>query len=208
MKLNGHISAGNAPRPPSKETQMSRRKSAEHHKVMGTYRAARHRPALAFPKGASCPSWLTNQAKREWRRVAPLLEAQNILQKSDTMILAAYCEAFANWRDAVKHVEAEGAIIQYESTTRTGRTSKPIRNPCSPPRRSSASTRSPGHDGMLRYSIQMKGRTVKGRAAHQCSAQERERRTFSSEYCRNVSWHRDVDGYRDRRSPSGHPLSR
>ncbi len=108
---------------------MSRRKSVEHHKVMGTYRADRHRPALAFPKGASCPSWLTNQAKREWRRVAPLLEAQNILQKSDTMILAAYCEAFANWRDAVKHVEAEGAIIQYESTTRTGRTSKPIRNP-------------------------------------------------------------------------------
>ena len=45
------------------------------------------------------------------------------------MTLAAYCTNYAGWREAMDTVKKQGMVILVESQTRTGRTSKPIRNP-------------------------------------------------------------------------------
>ena len=50
------------------------------------------------PPGATCPDWLSAEAKAEWARVAPELELLGLLTKVDTSALAAYCMAWARWK--------------------------------------------------------------------------------------------------------------
>ena len=58
-----------------------------------------------------------------------MLEQAGLLQEFDTMTLAAYCSNYSGWREAMAAVKKEEMVILVESQTRTGRTSKPIRNP-------------------------------------------------------------------------------
>ena len=46
------------------------------------------------PKAPKCPSWLSREAKKEWRRLAPELERLNLLTKNDLAMFASYCAAF------------------------------------------------------------------------------------------------------------------
>jgi P27 family predicted phage terminase small subunit len=48
------------------------------------------------------PSWLSPHARDEWLRVVPSLHALRLLTVLDTVPLAAYCESYATWRDAVE----------------------------------------------------------------------------------------------------------
>ena len=115
---------------PDFQGEPMKKKPISAHKVQGTYRADRHaQRSLQFASGAVCPKFLSNAAKAEWRRVAPMLEQAGLLQESDTMTLAAYCSNYSGWREAMAAVKKEGMVILVESQTRTGRTSKPIRNP-------------------------------------------------------------------------------
>jgi phage terminase small subunit len=41
------------------------------------------------------PSWLSREAKAEWRRVTPQLERLDLVNQEDRATLAAYCET---WR--------------------------------------------------------------------------------------------------------------
>lgn len=54
--------------------------------------------------GAVCPEWLSADAKSEWARLAPILEACGILTKADEIALAAYCDALVNYRRATKEI--------------------------------------------------------------------------------------------------------
>ncbi|MBI4302171.1 MAG: phage terminase small subunit P27 family [Chloroflexi bacterium] len=45
-----------------------------------------------------CPSWLSTEAKREWRRATSELAGQGILTALDRGILALYCQTFASLR--------------------------------------------------------------------------------------------------------------
>jgi P27 family predicted phage terminase small subunit len=110
---------------------MSKRKSPGFHRLAGSYRADRHaNGGLQFPPATgSPPRWLSKVAKAEWKRVAPFLLEQGLLTETDISVLAVYCNAFAGYLDCAKKVEQEGHTILVESQTRTGRTSKPIRNP-------------------------------------------------------------------------------
>lgn len=58
------------------------------------------KPALPEP-----PATLTDEAVKEWNRVAPELFAAKILTNADRAALAAYCQDWADW------VEARGKII-------------------------------------------------------------------------------------------------
>jgi P27 family predicted phage terminase small subunit len=107
-----------------------KKKPISEHKKQGTYRADRHaQRSHQFAPGASCPKFLTKTAKAEWNRVAPMLEQAGLLHEPDTMTLASYCINYAGWREAMAAVKKDGMVIMVESQTRTGRTSKPIRNP-------------------------------------------------------------------------------
>ena len=45
------------------------------------------------PKAPSCPQWLSSEARREWKRLAPQLEKVGILTEVDMVIFAGYCSA-------------------------------------------------------------------------------------------------------------------
>jgi P27 family predicted phage terminase small subunit len=71
-----------------------------------------HRPInRSEPKpepGATCPDWLSDDAKAEWARVAPELEGLGLLTKVDMAALAAYCVAYGRWMAAEKQIAIEG----------------------------------------------------------------------------------------------------
>ena len=48
------------------------------------------------PKGeARCPSWLSDDAKKQWKRIAPTLKNCGLLTRADENCLASYCDALA-----------------------------------------------------------------------------------------------------------------
>ena len=54
------------------------------------------------------PSWLGPDAKREWKRVVGELTKAGMLTNLDRTALAAYCEAFQDWVNAIRIVRKEG----------------------------------------------------------------------------------------------------
>jgi P27 family predicted phage terminase small subunit len=68
-------------------------------------------PRRIAPK---CPSWLSKEAKREWKRIAPELERLGLLTQIDATALAAYCTAYARWREAEEIIAKEGMTYENE----------------------------------------------------------------------------------------------
>ena len=68
------------------------------------------------------PRELSAAAKREWRRVARDLYEAGLLTVVDRAVLAAYCQAWANWIKAETAAEREGDVV----ITSNG---NPIQNP-------------------------------------------------------------------------------
>jgi P27 family predicted phage terminase small subunit len=54
------------------------------------------------------PEWLLPEAKREWGRVVPELVAKGLIALVDRAALAAYCQCWALYVDAVKDVMENG----------------------------------------------------------------------------------------------------
>jgi P27 family predicted phage terminase small subunit len=59
------------------------------------------------------PTYLDSLAKREWKRIAPILHKVGLLTKADEAALAAYCANFSRWVQAEKKVREHG--MTYES---------------------------------------------------------------------------------------------
>lgn len=59
------------------------------------------------------PSWLSKDAKKEWRRLAPILGAIGVLTTTDTDALAGYCEAWATWKDATAKMREFGLVLKH-----------------------------------------------------------------------------------------------
>ena len=79
--------------------------------LRGTFRADRGNPQEPKPIGkARCPRWLPRLAREEWKRVAPLLEAQGVLTDWDQTAFAGYCTAVADLREAEKIIKREGYV--------------------------------------------------------------------------------------------------
>ena len=57
------------------------------------------------------PSWLSAEAKAEWRRVMPELSRLDLVKEQDRAALAAYCEAWATFVAATRVVQEEGLVI-------------------------------------------------------------------------------------------------
>ena len=63
-------------------------------------------PACVVP---SCPSFLSEDAKKEWKRIVPLLDDVKLLSYMDMSVVAAYCQAYGEWKNAVTELHKEGA---------------------------------------------------------------------------------------------------
>ncbi|WP_218062938.1 phage terminase small subunit P27 family [Arthrobacter sp. SDTb3-6] len=57
------------------------------------------------------PDWLTAEAKDEWQRVVPGLQALELLKPEDRAVLAAYCETWAEFRNATRAIQENGSLL-------------------------------------------------------------------------------------------------
>ncbi|MER5675780.1 phage terminase small subunit P27 family [Streptomyces sp. NPDC002238] len=79
-------------------------------------------PGPAFVRvPPEAPEWLTEEAAAEWARVLPGLARLELLKPEDRAALAAYCEAWATFRQATEIVQREGLTIE----ARQGRLTHP-----------------------------------------------------------------------------------
>lgn len=67
---------------------------------------------------AERPAWLSADAAEEWDRIVPELEHMRVIRAVDSMVVAAYCEAVARFRQASAIVAAEGLLIEVDGTAR------------------------------------------------------------------------------------------
>ena len=102
----------------------TRRKPNLLHAVDGTHNVTRHgdageaRRRLRKNRSAKLPtppSWLSDYAKREWRRVATILRDQGLLEEADRTELACYCRAWSELRDAQADIDKNGQTVPFGS---------------------------------------------------------------------------------------------
>ena len=68
------------------------------------------------PKGSiKCPVWLLPEAKKEWKRLAPSLEAMGVLTMVDLQAFAGYYQAYARWKEAEEFIAQHGSIFKTPS---------------------------------------------------------------------------------------------
>jgi len=70
------------------------------------------------------PAWMMPAARDEWTRVWMELERLG-RPTPGAMLLAAYCQAFARWREAEARVEADGAVLVIRDDKGTVRSAVP-----------------------------------------------------------------------------------
>ena len=59
-----------------------------------------------------CPNWLLPEARKEWRRLAPALISMGVLTMADAVPFAAYCTAYARWREAEAEITRHGSVYK------------------------------------------------------------------------------------------------
>ena len=62
---------------------------------------------LTLPDVPEAPAYITDYAAEEWRHVATELHRMRLLTTIDLVALAAYCNAYKRWRDAVEMIAEE-----------------------------------------------------------------------------------------------------
>lgn len=66
------------------------------------------------------PEWLNVAALAVWSAQAPSLVRQGLLTMRDVDEFAAFCDAVARRAEAAGHIDAEGAVTEYEVFDRNG----------------------------------------------------------------------------------------
>ena len=68
------------------------------------------------PEGiAAMPSWLSKDAKLEWKRLAPQLKKLGLLTQVDQSAMVAYCEGVADLKWATKEIAEQGRVTVAQS---------------------------------------------------------------------------------------------
>lgn len=78
------------------------------------------KPMLVVDTGAvlkdiKAPSWMSKDAKAEWRRVFPILRKRRILTTADLGSLENYCLALGTVREMERTLQVEGHVFTGES---------------------------------------------------------------------------------------------
>jgi P27 family predicted phage terminase small subunit len=82
----------------------------------------------------AAPEFLSPEAARKWQEWAPKLARNRLFTDLDTDLLAMYCEAYAEWRDAMDQLEKYGKIVK------SPKSGYPVPNPYVAIRNTSEST--------------------------------------------------------------------
>ncbi len=59
-----------------------------------------------------CPTQLSEEAKREWRRISKELDRLGLLTVLDRAALSAYCQAWGRWIEAEERLRQHGVIVK------------------------------------------------------------------------------------------------
>jgi len=76
----------------------------------------------AISKALAAPSWLSVEAKKEWRRVVPVLIERRILTTGDLGSFENYCTAIGQIREMEAVLQSQGHVIEIDGT--------PKKKPC------------------------------------------------------------------------------
>lgn len=66
------------------------------------------------------PTWLSREAKAEWKRVVPGLSRLDLTKEEDRAALSAYCETWATFKDAITDVRKRGIVVENRSIRKDG----------------------------------------------------------------------------------------
>ncbi len=103
MPRGGHRNVGGKPVP----TRLKILRGNPGHRPLNDQEPIPEKPS----KVPRAPRHLRDAAKKEWRRIAPVLLDLGLLTEIDTVALAAYCEVYASWVDASTSLAKTGTII-------------------------------------------------------------------------------------------------
>ena len=70
------------------------------------------KPKAIVPR---CPSWLDDEAKREWERMSNRLDSLGLLTEVDGSAFAGYCQSYSRWKQAEEFVTKHGFVIKTPS---------------------------------------------------------------------------------------------
>lgn len=73
------------------------------------------------PIAPKCPRWLSKEAKKEWKRIAPILERLGLLTELDMANLAEYCRAYAQLVEADQFLQKHGQTYQIPKRDEEGK---------------------------------------------------------------------------------------
>ena len=62
--------------------------------------------------GLTCPKHLLPEAKKEWKRLAPILMGMGLLTAADAVPFEGYCTAYARWLEAQEEITRHGSIYK------------------------------------------------------------------------------------------------
>lgn len=78
------------------------------------------KPPLFKRLAPTPPTWLSREAKAEWRRVVPGLTRLDLVKPEDRATLAAYCEVWSRWVAATRDVAKNGLVVRNTSVRKDG----------------------------------------------------------------------------------------
>jgi P27 family predicted phage terminase small subunit len=112
---------------PSKQKTMSKKLSVEQHKALGNYKPSRHDKPAAEPPTSNVmqgrpkrPSYLSDEAKREWQRLTSLLSERGSLTPADASALTLHCEVWSRWLDCQRQLRKDGVVITVKFFSKAG----------------------------------------------------------------------------------------
>lgn len=84
-----------------------------HHELVGSkYRNRAKTESKLSAASPKMPSHLGTEARREWKRISPMLLQRGSLTEGDATALALYAETFARWCAAKKEIVERGLTIE------------------------------------------------------------------------------------------------
>ncbi len=66
------------------------------------------------PVAPKCPTHLRGEARREWKRLVPLLEELGLISKIDMVAMACYCATWGRHVEAERQLAEQGYIIETD----------------------------------------------------------------------------------------------